>query len=729
MRSRGTSVVAALCAVVLLATACTSGGDDKSSTQGDGGGKRGAPVEGFEQRAHAYLARAERTKVPADAGRDHVWRAVAQLAADPDGAGAADLTVDDLSVVTKRIEGFVDTTDFDMIALVNLWYRSDHGRRLAPATRAQVRKLILEFKYWYDEPQPPGTSDQRWYWSENHQILYHAIELLAGEAFPTETFTNSGTTGAEHVAHARPLIVRWVTERARWGFSEWYSNVYYEEDLEATVALADLAGDHDVATLGAIATDLLLYDLASHTHAGAFGATHGRSYKKDKMTALDEDTWDVSKLVLDDAAEPYQSTLGAVYMAAATRYRPPAVLGKIVHDNGPAPKPGDPGGVVEKARHSLPIDPLAPVTPNPPGPEGLAFDDHDNLMTWWGMGALTPWQTVVESTAEMTKYDLWSNELFSDFKPFEGLVKAASPDTIRALAHSLAPQLNLGLLSEANTYTWRSGGAMLSTAQDFRKGQASQQHHIWQATFSPDAQVFTTHPRTPTEPGVSWHSNTDDWTGSASLPRSAQVRNVNISIYAPLYPSDKELRGGYMPYTHAYLPQDAFDEVTSEGNWTFARHGDDYLALWSWRTPHWVTYDPAKVDTNGLKKPFELVADGGPNDVWITEIGSKRADGSFADFRAAIAAHEPKVTPLGDPATYSTAFDVEWTSPTQGPITFGWDRPLTADGAEQPLSGYPRIDSPWAQVPFDSTTYDIAAGGETLHLDVTKPARRASASL
>src|SRR5206468_7581999 len=64
---------------------------------------------------------------------------------------------------------------------------------------------------------------------------------------------------------------------------------------------------------------------------------------------------------------------------------------------------------------------------------------------------------------------------------------------------------------------------MLSTVQDFRKGQASQQHHVWQATLSPEAQVFTTHPRTPTEPGVPWHSNSEDWTGNASLPRSAQL--------------------------------------------------------------------------------------------------------------------------------------------------------------------------------------------------------------
>jgi hypothetical protein len=718
---------------VMLA-GCSSG-DDRSSDEPDttveASGNDGGAVDvadGFEARAAAYLATAADADVAPDASRDLVWRAVARLAAEPDG-GPTELTVADLATITERIATFTDTTDFDLVALINLWFRSDHGERLDPATRDHIRGLITGFKYWYDEPQPAGTVDERWYWSENHQILFHTIEYLAGQEFPDEVFTNDGRTGRQHAEHAKPLIERWVEERARWGFSEWYSNVYYQEDLEATVALAEFSTDEDVATRGAIATDLVLYDLASHTFQGAFGATHGRSYKKDKMTALDEDTWDVSKLVLNDADLPYQSELGAVFLASATTYRPSATLAEIVVDDGDAPSKGDPGGIVEMARHSLAIDPLAPVTPNPPGPQGLAFDDPDNLMTWWGMAALTPWQTVVETTNEMTTYSLWQTALFSDFKPFEPLVKAAPPDTVRTLARSLAPQLNIGLLSEANTYTWRTDGAMLSTVQDFRKGQASQQHHVWQATFSPDAQVFTTHPRTATEAGVPWHENTDDWTGNASLPRSAQVRNVNISIYAPLFESKDVLQGSYQLYTHAYLPQEKFDEVVRDEHWTFARLGDEYLALYSWRTPDWVTYDPDAFDTNGLKEPFELVADGGPNNVWITEIGSAGADGSFDEFRKAITANEPVVRPLGDPNVVTTAFDVDWVSPSQGPMTFGWDRPLTVNGTEQPIAEYPRIESPWARVPFDSTSYVIKSGKETLRLDVTAPSRESSAPL
>ena len=113
--------------------------------------------------------------------------------------------------------------------------------------------------------------------------------------------------------------------------------------------------------------------------------------------------------------------------------------------------------------------------------------------------------------------------------------------------------------------------------------------------------------------------------------------------------------------------------------------------------------------------------------MWITEIGSKGADGSFEEFRSAITSNEPEIRPLGDPTVFSTAFDVSWNSPSQGPITFGWDAPLTVNGTEQPIADYPRIESPWARVPFDSTNYVIKGGKHTLRLDVSAPSRESDA--
>ena len=239
------TIVCALAVVGLLA-ACSSSDDPAEQRPTTTSGGRSPVTDGFDARAAAYLADATAAPVEPGASRDLVWRAVARLASDPEAD--ADLTVADLTTITDRIATFTDTTDFDMIALLNLWFRSDHGKRLPDETRDHVRGLILGFKYWYDEPQPAGIVDERWYWSENHQILYHALEYLAGQEFPDEVFTITGTTGADHLDHARPLIERWVEQRARYGFSEWYSNVYYEEDLEATVALAEFAADDDVAT-------------------------------------------------------------------------------------------------------------------------------------------------------------------------------------------------------------------------------------------------------------------------------------------------------------------------------------------------------------------------------------------------------------------------------------------------------------------------------------------------
>lgn len=43
-----------------------------------------------------------------------------------------------------------------------------------------VRRTILGFKYWVDEP---GTDSVR-YWSESHALCYSACAYLAGHAFP-----------------------------------------------------------------------------------------------------------------------------------------------------------------------------------------------------------------------------------------------------------------------------------------------------------------------------------------------------------------------------------------------------------------------------------------------------------------------------------------------------------------------------------------------------------------
>ena len=108
------------------------------------------------------------------------------------------------------MDDFVDTADFDLTYMMNLWYGY---RDLLPAdVRAAMEQHMRSFKYWFTDPQPAGTIDQRYYWSENHRLLFHADEYLAGQAFPNDVFGSDGNTGAWHKA-ARPRLHRRLADR------------------------------------------------------------------------------------------------------------------------------------------------------------------------------------------------------------------------------------------------------------------------------------------------------------------------------------------------------------------------------------------------------------------------------------------------------------------------------------------------------------------------------------
>jgi len=64
------------------------------------------------------------------------------------------------------------------------------------------------------------------------------------------------------MAAHRLRILRWMNLRFFTGFSEWLSNVFYDEDLTALLSLVDFCEDDDLRTRAAILVDLIL--LARH---------------------------------------------------------------------------------------------------------------------------------------------------------------------------------------------------------------------------------------------------------------------------------------------------------------------------------------------------------------------------------------------------------------------------------------------------------------------------------
>lgn len=86
-----------------------------------------------------------------------------------------------------------------------------------------------------------------------------------------------------------------------------------------------------------------------------------------------------------------------------------------------------------------------------------------------------------------------------DLRPTRCAEKGIAPKDCRCTTYM--PRVNKAL--------YRTRDYMLSTAQDFRKGEHGFQQHIWQATLAPRAIVFTNHPGEYTEGG-----RPDLWSGN-----------------------------------------------------------------------------------------------------------------------------------------------------------------------------------------------------------------------
>lgn len=650
-------------------------------------------------------------------------------------AGLADLTPEDFSALFSKLEEFKDTSDFDVARMLTLYvgYKESLSAQLQQAFKEQ----LLKFKYWQTEPTPENIEvDNHFYWTENHQIIFLADELIAGQTFKNEAFSNSGMTGQQHIDHAAPLIQHWIDLRAKYGFSEWLSNVYYLEDLMGLSLVAEFAEDENLSTQSMILIDVLLAELASHLQNGMFGSTHGRTYMKDKWEGPAEDTWDLAKMLFDDTPDDFNGAGTAVLIARAAKYRLPAAIKELATTKTAS---------VEASRMGIALDPKAQITAEPELPDGLTVSNSEtDKMTWFGIGAQPAWQVVDVSLEHINKYNLWDATVWNAFRDFRPIVESMDAAGVRALAQQIAPQIALVVLSQVNTYTFRTNDVMLSTAQRYRPGDRSEQDHVSQATIDPYAFVFTTHPKNLPPESTEWgkEDSVGYWTGTASNPDSAQYKGVSIQIYAPGYEStDSGPLGalGYLPYTHAFFPQERFDETSKVDNWTFGRKGGGFIALYSWRPTVFKPWDANIYATGNLSEPFDLVANGGPDNVFIMEVGSAsdfpeltEAE-AFASFVKTVSASDVLVTPRDphqptEPGAPNAGFDVHYESAKFGSIQFGWLSDLVVDAEPQSLSGYDRWASQFLTSKWGSKVYDVSCGKKNWHLDFNTNTRSAAQS-
>jgi len=510
-----------------------------------------------------------------------------------------------MDVFMEAIEGInrrQDCSDFYMVGLLGVMHRYWDDPAFPEALREPLEACILNFKYWSDEP----GKDVMWYWSENHQILFHTCEILAGQLYPDRAFTNAGQTGQWHREKGERLAISWLHKRGTTGFREWDSNCYFEHDLLALSHLADLAETPQVYELASVVMDKMFFTMALNSYRGVFGSTHGRTYAP---------------------------------LITGGRLEATAGIGRLMWGMGV-------------------------FNPHLLGTVGLACQEEYQL------------PPIIEAIATDLPEEMWNRERHAG-----ELEEAYDRDT--------------GTW-EVNKVTYKTPDYMLCSAQDYRPGQKGSQQHIWQATLSPDAVVFVTHPPCMSQEGA---HRPNFWHGNVVLPRVAQWKDVLVAIH-------KLPDNDWMGFTHAYFPAYAFDEhvLRQDANghrWAFARKGEGYLALTAAQGLQFIkTGDSA----------YRELRSYGQHNVWLCHMGRAAIDGSFAEFQEKVLALDVSFEGLA----------VRCGNLRGGTLTFGWEGPLLRNGQEQPITGFKHYENPYCVAELPMTQMEIRYGDQLMRLKFAK---------
>lgn len=582
-----------------------------------------------------------------------------------------------LDETRKMLDGRKDCADFYIQALIPILKNHRGSTRLPEEYAVKIEDSLIGFKYWIDEP---GEA-QACYFTENHQILYHTAEYLAGQMFPDRIFPSNGRDGSWHREHSLKYIRRWLDWRVRFGYSEWLADGYYCEDLESLVSLWKYALEEDVKKTAWMLIDMTMFDIAVNSKDGYLCTTHGRVYAPSLVRPKSQGTTPVCALYWGEGS--MESFSDAAALMAVHGYQLPRAIREAALDK--------PEVMINHERTSIDVEEARYYGADP--------KDFDNIMLFWGIQAYSHRDVIDNSLKVFHPYWNWMVNRFRAYKDhYERCDEAGAP--------SVSGTPDYTAMTQANIHTYRTPDYSLSCVQDFRKGRMGYQQHVWSAYLGGNAHVFTTSPGS-----EDYSARPNQLAGNLFLPRAAAHENVLLCIYR-IQPDFVDFL-----YTHAYFPRDEFDEVIERDGWVFGRKEKGYIALRSLVSARWKQVDEQKLQSvapgAAIRQSFDYMAPGHAN-VWVTELGSERQNGSFEQFCAGFTSD----------ALEGDTLNVTYRSPSQGRMDFGWVKPLFVNGQEINIHGYKRYDNPYCQAEFNSKKLEIGCGEYRTVLDFENLERR-----
>lgn len=580
--------------------------------------------------------------------------------------GATDIDWSRLDDTLTYIDKRYDCADFRLQHLIRILYL--HRDKIPDETYEKIKSSLLGFKYWMNE----AGEDSMCAWSENHQILFASSEYLIGQLFYDDIFLNNGMTGKERMENARVRILDWLEMRWNYGFIEYYSNVYYNEDVAPMANLMEFSSDLEIINKTTIVMDLLVYDIASQMYNGAFVTVSGRAYENNRKGGSVSSGRAVTEYLFDIETGNHGANMAYCFTSS-----PSYEIPKVLRDIGLSKEE-----VIIKASNGLNISELKK--------EGFDGIDEHSIMMQWGIEAFINASVVRNTLGYIRENEMYSNEFLSPITVIDIMILDILH--LEPLAVNIIdPQEQGKAIQRGNTYTYKNASFSMYTTQSYFPGTYADQQHVQGVNVNEETSVFHTHPAL--EEGKSGQSP-NYWVSYGHFPHAVQDENIQLAIYN--IPDKKGMmEKALLDYTHMFFDKKQYDEVILEGNYIFGQLADTYIAV--------IGYN----DLNFKEDSMDDVIQEGKQVFYITQMETTDDFTSLDDFIKHIKSNELsfdkkslELKYMNQGIEYSLEYDEDFKIN---------DQVIDTD--------YSRYDSPYANAEQKDNTITFNYNGKTLLLN------------
>lgn len=465
----------------------------------------------------------------------------------PFGAGGLDRRhiLELVSGINSRSQG----SDESLLLLMRAYLTVDLPEEL----KQTIRRAILRFRFnFYAQGK-----DQLSTWTENRQITFRVAQYLAAQTFKEDEFIGS-RTGAQIQLDAATQIQVWLSDRFRFGFSEWLSPAPMARCVAALTMLIEHAENRSLQVRATMILDLLLLDAALFSFEGNLASACARASTEDIFKPQGSPIADVlaSAFGGDVAVDP--NKLSSIFLTRS-RYQVPEVI-KYLGSRDEQRR-----GKISQGLDIREVPKELEKHPDYPREGALDF-----ARFWWGMQAIASSHSIKDSMLLARGVNARGNRILRPLKAFTWLPRFA----VASVQKLINPFVAGRAIQRSNVNMFATDDYQLSSIQRYHPGEFGGEQHLWLARLRGGINVFGNHPAA----RVNGRKNVNPWVDNGINPDIVQHGNVLLAL------QDLRCRHGFLEgkrkeYTHFHFPFVEFDQAKIGQHWVAGRKGNAFVGI------------------------------------------------------------------------------------------------------------------------------------------------------